>query len=91
MKRQYWLRQFPGAVMRQTITRVNVDIYLCRDIASLGHNEDTILQSVAIWLFIILTHIISYLFFAAFLCVYDWYSEMHAVNRCLHEARCALL
>ena len=36
---QDWFRQWLGAVSQQAITWANVDPALCRQIASLGHND----------------------------------------------------
>ena len=38
---QHWFRQWLGAVRQQAITWANVDPDLCRQMASLGHNELT--------------------------------------------------
>ena len=36
---QHWFREWLGAVRQQAITWANVDLDLCRHMASLGHNE----------------------------------------------------
>ena len=39
---QHWFRKWPGAVRQQAITWASVDPDLCRQMASLGHNELTL-------------------------------------------------